>query len=81
MPLLSTRTLAAMSVLLIIAVVGGGWAAFKYWRLLIDPIYPVVTMVMFVMVITFHIYRYSETQRANIRGFFDSRLKIDGSKN
>src|SRR6202012_3192533 len=74
MPLLSARTLVVVSGAMLIALVVGGWAAFKYWRLLIDPIYPIITMVAFIMVLTFHIYRYSETQRGNIRRFFDSRL-------
>jgi CHASE2 domain-containing sensor protein len=80
MPLLSARTLVAVSGAMLIALVVGGWAAFKYWRLLIDPIYPIITMVAFIMVLTFHIYRYSETQRGNIRRFFDSRLKNNDSK-
>jgi CHASE2 domain-containing sensor protein/energy-coupling factor transporter ATP-binding protein EcfA2 len=80
MPLLSARTLVVLSGGMLIALVVGGWAAFKYWRLLIDPIYPVVTMVTFIMVLTFHIYRYSETQRGNIRQFFESRLKRNDSR-
>jgi len=80
MPLLSARTLVALSALILIVVVGGGWIAFRYWRLLIDPIYPVLTTVIFITVMTFHIYRYSEAQRAGIRRFFDKRLKIDASK-
>jgi adenylate cyclase len=80
MPLLSARTLVVVSGAMLIALVVGGWAAFKYWKLLIDPIYPIITMVAFIMVLTFHIYRYSETQRGNIRRFFDSRLKDNDSK-
>lgn len=80
MPLLSARMLVVVSGVMLIALVVGGWAAFKYWRLLIDPIYPIITMVTFIMVMTFHIYSYSEMQRGNIRRFFDSRLKREGGE-
>jgi CHASE2 domain-containing sensor protein len=74
MPRLSARMLAAVSVLVLAAVAGGSWAAFKYWKLLIDPVYPLITAASFVAVMTFFIYRHSENQRGKIRGFFDSKV-------
>jgi adenylate cyclase len=73
MPRASARMLAALSAVVVIAVAGGGWAAYNYASLLIDPIYPIITLVIFITVITFHIYRYSEAQRSSIRRVFGTR--------
>jgi len=78
MPRASARTLAVLSGAVVIALVGGGWAAYNYASLLIDPVYPVVTLVIFITVITFHIYRYSETQRSSIRRFFGAATPEPG---
>jgi adenylate cyclase len=67
MPRVSSRWLAVISVFVLIAVVGGGWAAYDYASLLIDPVYPTITLVVFITVITFHTYRHSEAQRSLIR--------------
>jgi adenylate cyclase len=70
MPRASARMLAVLSGAVIIVVVGGGWAAYNNASLLIDPIYPIITLIIFITVITFHIYRHSEAQRSSIRRFF-----------
>ena len=70
MPLVSMRSLAILSAFVLIAVVAGGWAAYNYASLLIDPVYPIITLVVFITVITFHIYRHSEAQRHRIRSLF-----------
>jgi adenylate cyclase len=75
MPLLSARILATASILTLILVIGSSWAAFRYWKLLIDPIYPLITVAILVMVLTFYIYRYSESQRGSIRSFFELHAK------
>jgi CHASE2 domain-containing sensor protein len=70
MPRASARMLAVLCGAVIIVVVVGGWAAYNYASLLIDPIYPIITLIIFITVITFHIYRHSEAQRSSIRRFF-----------
>jgi CHASE2 domain-containing sensor protein len=73
MPRASARMLAVLCGVVVIALAGGGWAAYSYANLLIDPIYPIITLIIFITVITFHIYRYSEAQRSSIRRFFGPR--------
>jgi CHASE2 domain-containing sensor protein/energy-coupling factor transporter ATP-binding protein EcfA2 len=75
MPLLSARILAVASIFTLIFVMGSSWAAFKYWKLLIDPVYPLITVATLVTVMTFFIYRYSENQRGSIRRFFELQAK------
>lgn len=70
-PRLSARWLASLSALVLIVVVGGGWAAYYYASVLIDPVYPTITLVAFITVITFYIYRHSEAQRGRIRGIYN----------
>jgi CHASE2 domain-containing sensor protein len=71
MPRTSARTLAVLCIAVVIALLGGGWAAYNYAGLLLDPIYPIITLVIFITVTTFHIYRYSEAQRSSIRRVFE----------
>jgi CHASE2 domain-containing sensor protein len=70
MPRVSARTLALLSLMVVIALVIGGWAAYNYASILIDPVYPILTLVVFITVMTFHIYRHSEAQRRRIRRIF-----------
>ena len=70
MPLVSMRSLAILSAFVLIAVVASGWAAYNYASVLIDPVYPIITLVVFITVVTFHIYRHSEAQRHRIRSLF-----------
>lgn len=70
MPRVSARTLAILSTLVIIALVVGGWAAYNYASVLLDPVYPTITLVVFITAVTFHIYRHSEEQRSRIRRVF-----------
>jgi CHASE2 domain-containing sensor protein len=75
MPRFSARMLAVASLLTIILVIESSWMAFKYWKILIDPVYPLITVAILVMIMTFFIYRHSESQRGSIRRFFDSKEK------
>jgi len=72
MPRVPARFLVLLSALLLILTVGGGWAAYNYASLLIDPVYPVLVLVVFIAVVTFHIYRHSEAQRSRIRHVYDA---------
>jgi adenylate cyclase len=73
MPRASARALAVLCGVIVIALAGGGWAAYNYAGLLIDPIYPIITLIIFITIITFQIYRYSEAQRSSIRRFFSAQ--------
>lgn len=75
MPLVSARLLALISAIVLMMVLGGSWMAFKQWRLLIDPVYPLIAMAIFITTMTFFIYRHSEAQRGKIRGFFAPQIK------
>jgi hypothetical protein len=55
---------------------GGGWAAYAFAGLLLDPLYPVVALFCFVTVVTFYIYRYSEQQRSRIKTVFASEPAV-----
>lgn len=67
MPRISARALAAFGTMLIAAIAIGGWAAYVYAGILVDPAYPIVTILVFITIATFYIYRYSESQREKIR--------------
>jgi CHASE2 domain-containing sensor protein len=71
MPVLPAAWLAVISLMTVATLFAASWSAFRYWQLLIDPVYPTVSIAMLVMVLTFVIYRYSESQRGIIRRFYD----------
>lgn len=70
MPRVSALWLFALAGGLGAALLAGGWAAYKFAGLLLDPLYPVVALFVFVTVVTFYIYRYSERQRSRIKQVF-----------
>jgi CHASE2 domain-containing sensor protein len=70
-PLVSAWLLAALGVMALVGIAGGGWAVYYYWNMLIDPVYPIVTLIVFITVIMFNMYRYSEAQRSGLRRVFD----------
>jgi len=72
MPRVSARVLAVLSGAIIVALITGGWAAYNYANVLLDPVYPTITLAVFITVVTFHIYRFSEAQRSRIRRVFVS---------
>jgi adenylate cyclase len=70
MPRISAQWLFTFAALAAAALLAGGWAAYYYGRLLLDPLYPVVALFAFVTAVTFYIYRYSERQRSRIKDVF-----------
>ena len=46
----------------------GGWAAFRYLDLLLDPSYPAVALGFMALGITSYVYQGVEAQRSQIRG-------------
>jgi adenylate cyclase len=70
-----TATWAATSGLLVIAaILLGGWLAFRYWGLLIDAAYPALALGFITGALTFYVYRGVETQRTAIRSAFGHYL-------
>jgi adenylate cyclase len=65
---------AGLGALLPVAVIVGGWIAFRYWDLLFDPLYPSLVLLLLTAGITFYIYRQVETQRAEVRSAFSRYL-------
>jgi adenylate cyclase len=52
----------------------GGWAAYRYWNLFLDPSYPVVVLGSMTAIITFYTYHNVEAQRSQIRHAFGQYL-------
>jgi CHASE2 domain-containing sensor protein len=70
MPHVSARWLFAFATGLGVALLVGGWAAYNYAGILIDPVYPIVALFCFITAVTFYIYRHSERQRSRIKSVF-----------
>jgi CHASE2 domain-containing sensor protein len=70
MPHLPARWLVAFATSLGVALLVGGWAAYNYAGVLVDPLYPIVALFCFITAVTFYIYRHSERQRSRIKSVF-----------
>ena len=62
-----TNSPAAIGFLTIGLILIGGWAAFRYGNLLLDPSYPVLVLGCLTAIITFYTYHSAEAQRSQIR--------------
>jgi adenylate cyclase len=74
LPRVSAKTSAAIGFLTIALVLMGGWAAFQYWRVFIDPSYPALVLGSMTTIITFYTYHSVEAQRSQIRHAFGQYL-------
>jgi adenylate cyclase len=74
LPRVSAKTSAAIGFLTIALVLMGGWAAYRYWNLFLDPSYPVVVLGSMTAIITFYTYHNVEAQRSQIRHAFGQYL-------
>ena len=74
LPRVSAKTSAAIGFLTIALVLLGGWVAFHYWRVFIDPSYPALILGCMTTVITFYTYNTAEAQRSQIRHAFGQYL-------
>jgi adenylate cyclase len=68
---------AMFGTLLPATIITAGWVSFRYWDLLLDPVYPSLVLLLLTAGITFYIYRQVETQRAEIRSAFRRYLAPD----
>src|SRR6516225_729605 len=74
LPRVSASTSAAIGFLTIGLILIGGWAAFRYGNLLLDPSYPVLFLGCLTAIITFSTYHGAEAQRNLIRHAFGQYL-------
>ena len=70
----SASTSAAIGFLTIALVLIGGWLAFRYLDLLLDPSYPMLILGLMTAIITFYTYHTAEAQRTQIRHAFGQYL-------
>jgi adenylate cyclase len=74
MPRISARMSAVIGLACVVGILAGGWAAFVYWALLFDPLFPALSLGCFITATTFYIFRRVETQRGEIRLAFGRYL-------
>src|SRR5262249_7870979 len=70
----SAGTSAAIGFLTIGLILIGGWAAFRYGNLLLDPSYAALALGCLTAIITFYTYHKVEAQRSQIRHAFGQYL-------
>ena len=74
LPRVSAKASGAIGLLAIALVLLGGWAAFQYGNLLLDPSYPALFLGFMTAGITLYTYNTAEAQRAHIRSAFGQYL-------
>jgi len=74
LPVVSARYAAAIGLSVVAFVVFGGWAAFRYADLLLDPSYPALVLSIIGAGVTFYTYQSVELQRGQIRSAFSRYL-------
>ncbi len=74
LPLFSAKYSAAIGLFAMGLVSAGGWAAFRYANLLLDPSYPALVLGLMTAGVTFYTYHAVEQQRGQIRGAFSRYL-------
>jgi adenylate cyclase len=74
LPRVSAKASGAIGLLTIALVLLGGWAAFRYGNVFLDPSYPALVLGVMTACITFYTYNTAEVQRAHIRSAFGQYL-------
>jgi adenylate cyclase len=74
LPRVSAKASAVIGLLTIALVLVGGWAAFQYANMLLDPSYPALFLGFMTAGITLYTYNTAEVQRAHIRSAFGQYL-------
>ena len=64
LPFVSARYAAAIDLFAIAFVIGGGWAAYRYADLLLDPAYPALVLGVIGAGVTLYTYQSVEVQRS-----------------
>ncbi|MCI0465418.1 MAG: adenylate/guanylate cyclase domain-containing protein [Beijerinckiaceae bacterium] len=71
---LSPALAAALGAFVPLIVLGGGWVSYRFWDLLVDPVYPSLVLLLLTAGTAFYIYRQVEMQRAEVRSAFSRYL-------
>jgi adenylate cyclase len=74
LPRVSAKASGAIGLLTIALVLMGGWAAFRYGNIFLDPSYPALFLGVMTAGITLYTYNTAEVQRAHIRSAFGQYL-------
>jgi adenylate cyclase len=74
LPRVSAKLSAAIGFLTIALVLIGGWVAFRYANIFLDPSYPAFVLGCMTAGITFYTYHTAEAQRSQIRSAFGQYL-------
>jgi len=74
LPRVPASSAAGLGVLVIAMLFLGGWIAFRYGGLLLDPAYPALALGCITAAMTFQVYRSVEAQRGEIRAAFSRYL-------
>jgi adenylate cyclase len=74
LPRASAKASAAIGLLTIASVLIGGWAAYRYANVFLDPSYPALVLGFLTAAITLYTYNTAEAQRAQIRSAFGQYL-------
>jgi len=74
LPRVSAKASAAIGLPTIGLVLIGGWAAYRYGNLLLDPSYPALVLGFMTASITLYTYNTAEAQRSQIRSAFGQYL-------
>ena len=74
LPRISARASAIVGLAVIGGILAGSWAAYAYLGLLLDPLFPTLSLGCFITVFTFHVFRRVEAQRGEIRLAFGRYL-------
>src|SRR5262245_31180026 len=74
LPRVSASVSAAIGFLTIALVLIGGWVAFRYANIFLDPSYPALVLGCMTAGITFYTYHTAEAQRSQIRSAFGQYL-------
>src|SRR5215471_8212683 len=74
LPRVSAKSSAAIGFATIALILIGGWAAYRYGNLLLDPSYPTLILGAMTAIITFYTYNTAEAQRSQIRHAFGQYL-------
>src|SRR5499433_989560 len=74
LPRVSAKSSAAIGFATITLILIGGWAAYRYGNLLLDPSYPALILGSMTAIITFYTYNTAEAQRSQIRHAFGQYL-------
>jgi adenylate cyclase len=73
----SARAAGLMGFFAISSLLIGGWISFDHFGLLLDPLYPALSLLLLTAIATFYVYRQVEVQRGEVRRAFSRYVSPD----